>query len=268
MTVHTFHDRGMCESPRGVPAPVFLETERRLARRTDLLVTSGPEIRDELVDSGVGREAQWRIVPAALEPVPARLPGGLAGRLRLELGVPPNACLAGAFARSAPARDHVSLIEAMRLAPGLHLVIGGESYEVRSALESEIRAAGIEGRIHLAGWWTELPGSMAEVDLVVVASRGDVELSSLLEAAEAGKAVVAAGGTGTAEVVRHDLTGLLVPTEKPRALANALRLLQLDEGKRRKMGLAARRLAARVALKETLGALRQVYLELNHVRSG
>lgn len=261
-TVHTYHGRGRLEIPRGVPVPVFREAERKMARHTDLLVATSAEIRDQMFDLGVGREAQWRTVPTAHEPAPPRLPGGLEGRLRSELGIPENVCLAGTFARLAPALDHATLMEAMRLTPGLHLVIGGAGGS-RADLERRLSAAGLGGRVHLAGWWADLPGSMAEVDLVVLASRVPPDSTALMEAARSGRPVVATSTSGAADVVRHNVTGLLVRNGEPSDLAGAMRQLQVDTRRRAAMGLEARKLATRSAIAQTLDALCAVYAELD-----
>jgi len=66
---------------------------------------------------------------------------------------------------------------------------------------------------------------------------------SLLEAAAAGRPMIATDVPGCREVVKHGRTGLLVPPRDPQALADALETLFLDKELREKMGAAARKLA-------------------------
>jgi glycosyltransferase involved in cell wall biosynthesis len=61
---------------------------------------------------------------------------------------------------------------------------------------------------------------------------------AILEALAAGRAVVATAVDGVAEIVRDGDTGLLVPPSDPRALAEAISRLLLDDDLR--SGLARR----------------------------
>jgi phosphatidylinositol alpha-mannosyltransferase len=62
----------------------------------------------------------------------------------------------------------------------------------------------------------------------------------LLEAMAAGRAIVASDIHGYRSVVRRGEQGLLVPPNDPRALAEALRKLLLDDDERRRMGESGR----------------------------
>jgi glycosyltransferase involved in cell wall biosynthesis len=65
----------------------------------------------------------------------------------------------------------------------------------------------------------------------------------LIEAAAAGRAIVATDVPGCREIVQHEQSGLLVPPRDATALAAALRRLVEDRVLRERMGLAGRRLA-------------------------
>ena len=65
----------------------------------------------------------------------------------------------------------------------------------------------------------------------------------LIEAAASERALVATDMPGCREVVRHGFNGLLVPPRQPPALADALEIIILDEGKRREFGRRGRVLA-------------------------
>lgn len=66
---------------------------------------------------------------------------------------------------------------------------------------------------------------------------------SLVEAAAAGRPIVASDIPGCREIVQHGVNGLLVPPQDPAALAEALRTLLLDPDLRMRMGRAGRDLA-------------------------
>jgi glycosyltransferase involved in cell wall biosynthesis len=64
---------------------------------------------------------------------------------------------------------------------------------------------------------------------------------SAMEAAACGTPTVASDSPGLRDVVRHNLTGLLVPHGNPEALADGLTRLLSRESERMAMGAAARR---------------------------
>jgi len=79
--------------------------------------------------------------------------------------------------------------------------------------------------------------------VVVVPSRGEGFGMVALEAAERGRAVVAARVGGLPEIVADGETGLLVPSEDEEALAQAIVALISDPERVRRLGAAARRRA-------------------------
>lgn len=79
-----------------------------------------------------------------------------------------------------------------------------------------------------------------DFDVLVLPSIGESLSNAILEAMAAGVPVIAARSGGNAELVRHRVTGLLVPPRQPRALARAMVALLDDEAARRAMGAAAR----------------------------
>ena len=98
VVVHSFHDRVLKEYLSALRNGAFAKVERRLAARTDALIAVAPWIRDELLSAGIGRPAQWHVVPiedgcvrdlaelyaALLARAEARMPGG--GRARVAYG--------------------------------------------------------------------------------------------------------------------------------------------------------------------------------------
>jgi glycosyltransferase involved in cell wall biosynthesis len=85
----------------------------------------------------------------------------------------------------------------------------------------------------------------------------------LLEAAAAGRALVATDVPGCRDVVRSGVNGLLVPPRDPAALADALGVLVNDPAMRAAMGRKSREIAEReysveAVVRETLGIYRRL----------
>lgn len=225
--VHTFHGHVLQGYFGGSQQKAFLALERWLARRTDVLVAVSPEVRDELVDLGVGRAAQYRVVPLGLNldhysKVMDR--AGAAGPLRRSIAVPGTAFLAGVVGRLVPIKDHATLLHALALVPGAHLAVIGDG-ELRPALERMAREIGVADRTHFTGWWYDMAAALDDLDVVVLSSRNEGTPVALIEASAAGRPVVATDVGGVRHVVDDGRTGWLCPPGDPLALAELLQKL-------------------------------------------
>lgn len=150
-------------------------------------------------------------------------------------------------------KGHTHLIEAVRLlgARGVPVDcrIVGEGVQ-RSALERQIRAAGLSGRITLLGARTQdevaerLLEATCFVQPSIVDSNGQMEgiPVALMEALASCLPVVATELSGVPELVRNQTTGLLVPPADAAALADALEAVHRDPDRALVLGRAGRAL--------------------------
>ena len=209
--VHTFHGHVLQGYFSRLQQRTFLELERVLAKRTDALIAVSPEVRDELLDLGVGRSEQYRVIPLGIDLEPFLEVGGPSartGRLRSALGLSTDVPLAGTVGRLVPIKDHATLFSAVAKVPGLHLAVLGDG-ELRSALESLAVECGIAGRVHFTGWWMDVPTALADLDMVVLSSINEGTPVALIEALAAGCPVVATDVGGVRHVVQDAETGWL-----------------------------------------------------------
>jgi glycosyltransferase involved in cell wall biosynthesis len=136
------------------------------------------------------------------------------------------------------------LIEAWRLVrasvPGSELIIAGEGSH-RGALERQVRLAGLDASVTFLGHVGShrVRELLDGCRLLALPSRSEGMGRVILEAFARGRPVVATRTGGIPELVRDQVTGLLVPPEDPESLSKTLvRLLEEDEA--RAMGEAAR----------------------------
>ncbi len=141
----------------------------------------------------------------------------------------------------------------------LSLVGGGE-------LEPELRAAvaatGLpEGAIVFAGVRTDMPAVYRAADLVLLPSTHGENLPTvLIEAAGAGRAVVASAIGGIPDIVADGQTGLLFTPGRAPELATAVLTLLSDPDTRARMGAAAvQRAHTCFSAESWLGRLRPIY---------
>lgn len=124
--------------------------------------------------------------------------------------------------------------------PTWKLRIVGEG-ELRSTLEAEIRARGLEQRVELPGAIRDMPLEYERATIVAVPSRYESFGMVTAEAQASGRPVIGfADCPGTNELIVDGENGLLVPGEGDRvaSLAAGLERLMLDEPLRRRLAAA------------------------------
>ncbi len=268
--VHTFHGHVLEGYFGGPKQRAFIALERRLARRTDVLVAVSPEVRDELIDLGVGQPSQYRVIPLGLDLAPFLSIGNSGstggnqteGRLRAALGLGPDVPVAGILGRLVPVKDHETLLSALATVPEVHLAVLGDG-ELRQRLEGTARQLGIAGRTHFTGWWEDIPAALADLDVVVLSSRNEGTPVALIEALAAARPVIATDVGGVRHVVQDSETGWLCRPEDPAALAELLRrVLEHRELAARLAAEGRRRVAQRFGQANMIASHVALYQEL------
>jgi glycosyltransferase involved in cell wall biosynthesis len=103
------------------------------------------------------------------------------------------------------------------------------------------------------------------MDIFVAASRRDSESFgvAVLEASATGLPVVVSDVGGLPEVVQDKITGLIVPSENPLALARALYSLICDKKLRRNLGQAGiKRVEKKYRWQKSVEQMSNIYMEI------
>ena len=87
----------------------------------------------------------------------------------------------------------------------------------------------------------EVKSALERADIYVLPSVSEGISNAALEAMAMQLPVVSTTAGGMAEAIEHDVSGLLVPSRNPRALADAIARLALSPEKRQTLGSNARR---------------------------
>ena len=139
------------------------------------------------------------------------------------------------------------------------LVVVGEG-SLRASLEGQARRDGIMERVWFAGSRDDVPVLMRRLDLFVLPSKAEGISNTIMEAMASGVPVVATDVGGNGELVVPGQTGMLVPPDDPRAMAEAMAAYLADPDRCRREGAAARDRAARVfSLRTMVDNYMQVY---------
>jgi len=149
-------------------------------------------------------------------------------------------------ARLSPEKDVANLIRATAMAvkqsPQLRVEVagGGPCLEDLKRLAASLD---VGDRITFLGEVRDVPAVLAGARMFVLPSRSEGIPLTVLEAMACGLPVVATRVGGLPEVVEHGVTGLLVPSDDPGALAAAMVLIWNDPDRRDRMGRAGRQRA-------------------------
>ncbi len=163
--------------------------------------------------------------------------------VRRTLGIAPSTIVIGTIARLNHVKDLGTLIEAFAIISRQHqeivLIVVGDGEE-RNRLEEIARRLGVLSEIRFLGQRDDARRLLAAFDVYVNSSISEGISLTILEAMAAELPVVATRVGGTPEVVADGISGLLVPARTPAALADAIRQLAVDRGRRRAMGTSGR----------------------------
>jgi glycosyltransferase involved in cell wall biosynthesis len=221
--------------------PVERTVDAIARRRADVIVANSQAVIEDVVArEGVDRR-RLRLIRNGVEPA-RPLTEAERDAIRAGWGAGPDALVVACVANYRPGKG---LTELLTVAAGLRPATPSARYvllgdgPLRPELEARARALGLTEIVRF-GSVPDARAVIGAVDVVVQASHAEGSPNALLEAAAAGRAIVATAAGGTTEVVDEGRTGLLVPVGDEAAFATALRTVLDDPGLRLRLGTAAR----------------------------
>jgi glycosyltransferase involved in cell wall biosynthesis len=240
LVVHTIHgfpfnDQTLSASVR----TALLWSERLAARITERLVAVAEPNAVEAERRGIARRADVEVVHSGIdldrfEGLPSR------DEARRRLGLPLDRAVVGTVGRLSECNAPEVFAAAARVVlerrPETELVVVGDGH-LRAAAEA---AAGGDARVRFLGHRDDVPSILPALDVFAFPIRWGGLGRALTEAMIVGLPVVASAVNGVPEVVEHERTGLLVPPDDPRRLAEGVIRLLEDGALARQVGAAAR----------------------------
>jgi len=156
-------------------------------------------------------------------------------RARRRLELPERATCLGIVGALSHEKQVAAAIRALRSMPETHLVVAGDGPE-RPFLE-RLALDVAPGRVKFLGSVEDPRDVYAAADLLVLPSRSEGMPAVIIEAGLVGTATVASGVGAIPEMVDDDITGFLIPTASPGALATRV---QEALPRAREVGMQAR----------------------------
>ena len=163
--------------------------------------------------------------------------------IKSTLGLKPETPLFGSIGRLVPVKNYALLVRAAKLVidriPEAHLVFVGDGPE-RQKLETLAQDLGIVEQIHFLAWRKDAHKIYQALDAFVLSSVSEGMSNSILEAMASRKPVVATEVGGNPELVVHERTGFLVPSNDAMRMGEAIIRILLNPEQGRRLGEAGR----------------------------
>lgn len=197
-------------------------------------------------------------------------PGGAAGRdgarFRRDVDIPEAVPLVGCVAALVPTKALHILLEAFVLVrrdvPDAHLVVAGEGPE-RASLQAHADRLGLSRFVRLSGLRSDVPDLLDACDVFALSSDNEGSPLAVIEAMDAGCAVVATRVGGVPHLLDQGAAGVLVPRRDAGAMGRGISELLRDPEAAHALGSRARkRVAAVYTLEHATRRWETLYEEL------
>ena len=256
--VHTFHGH-LLHSYFSKTATRFLTvTERLLAKISDLLISMGNEVKQDLLDSKIGNQEQFVITYPGVRANLPNLKNVKAGKYKSNHGEKVIFTFVG---RLSPIKRCDRIVELASMKEiddaGIHFLIIGDG-ELRSQLESQ--SVGLP--ITFIGWESNTEDWLAVSDAAILLSDNEAVPLAMIEAGFAGLPVVATNVGSMADVVIDEENGFLVGL-KIDEIAEKVLLLAKNDDLRLQMGIMGKTLASeRFSVEAMISKHQEIYSKL------
>lgn len=294
---HTYHGHIFHSYYGPLKTRVFLGIEKALARlATDsIVVISAQQYREIHEEFGVGRAAQFSVIPLGLDLDVFAEWQERRARLRDELGAGEQDMLVGIVGRLTEVKNHALFLRVVALYKEKHglksaagrrvsFVIIGDGH-LRGALEEQARVLGLTQDLTFLGTRDDPENFYPALDVVALTSLNEGTPLTLIEAMANARAVIAIAVGGVVDLlgepiahqfnaesvaVEHNAAvlcerGMRVPPNNEEAFCAGLSRLIAAQDLRRELGERGRRFVEQHYSKERLLAdVKKLYAELTY----
>lgn len=208
----------------------FSQTNRRIAvtaaNRASLVIANSQASKTAFIEAG-GRADITTVIYNGFDPKNYKIDASIIHQTRQQLGLE-DKFVVGHFSRLAPWKGQHILIEALIQCPQqvTAILVGdalfGEQEYVQK-LYQQITALGLENRVKILGFRSEIPQLMSACDLVAHTSTAAEPFGRVIvEAMLCGKPVIAAKVGWCDQLVEHGINGFFSTPGEPQELAQII----------------------------------------------
>jgi len=232
---------------------------KRALKNVDTFIALSEDIARELAREGI-EEQKILVIPNGVDTEffsPPDEEEKLKARSLYRVGK--GEFVVGFSGRLSPQKDLKTLIESIQNTPdNTRLLIAGKGPE-KVKIEKAIREKALYRKVTLLGPVRDIKIFYSSLDIFVLPSLFEGLSNSLLEAMSMGLPVIATDVSGSNELVRDGVTGLLIPKSRPDILSRAINRLYKDKFLRKRLGEEARN---RIKMSYSIESIALKYLEL------
>jgi len=202
--VHTFHGHLLHGYFSSFVTKMVILVERFFAKHTDILISVGRRVRDDLLKVRIGEESKFRIVPPGLELQPSIT----RNEARMKLGLREDAVYFAWIGRLVAIKDPLRLISIAEICKKsdlpIRFCVAGDG-----PFFKELSKAALEDGlpIDFLGWQPDIENVLVASDVVILTSINEGTPLSLIQAQMAGKPVIATNVGSVSEVVQNQVSG-------------------------------------------------------------
>lgn len=255
--VHTFHGHVFHSYFSGAKTSVFRKIEQYLASKSSKIVAISKKQLSELSDEfNIAPRDKFQVIPLGFDLSRFRNDLSLKRQaFRSRWGLQPDDFVISIVGRLVPVKNHKLFIESFARMKKNHpknvkaLIVGdGELKEALikhcELLNLKVQSNGTlipDADVIFTSWIRDVDEVYAGSELAALTSFNEGTPVSLIEALAAGTPVVSTKVGGIQDVVSHNKTGILVPSDNVGAFTKGLEKLVCDSQLRTEMGLKAKK---------------------------
>jgi glycosyltransferase involved in cell wall biosynthesis len=241
---------------------LFKYVERIHRSRTDRLITLSTGEFRKAIEDRIAEPSRAALIENGIDHADCLS----RGEARARFNIAPDAVVVGTISRFTPQKAPFDLVTVARelVAADPNVVFAWLSDgEMRPQVEAAIARYGLRNNVLLPGYVDDARRLIPAFDVFVLASRWEGLPYTIMEAMDAGVAIVATDVVGTQDVIDDPRTGLLVPPGRPRELAKVVRRLLTHPDEAAKIaGAAQEEVSTRFSRVEMVRRISTLYREL------
>lgn len=242
IVIHTIHGFAFNDFMNGLKKNFFIYLEKLLAKWTDVLITVSNLNKKKIIDLNIAHENKIKNIYSGIDL--SLFTNKRNDEFRKELNLENDHLLLGSVGRLSNQKDPITMIEAFGIIskpfPNAHLALVGDG-ELKGKILEKIDKLKLNGKVHLTGNKNNPWSVYHSMDLFIMSSIYEGLGRSITEALSCGVPVVCTDVEGVPEIVRDNITGILVRPKDSNKLADAIIRTLNDMETAKKMAEEGRR---------------------------
>lgn len=242
IVIHTIHGFAFNDFMNALKKNFFIYVEKLLAKWTDVLITVSNLNKKKIIDLNIAHENKIKNIYSGIDL--SLFTNKRNDDFRKELNLENDHLLLGSVGRLSDQKDPITMIEAFGIIskpfPNAHLALVGDG-ELKGKILEKIDKLKLNGKVHLTGNKNNPWSVYHSMDLFIMSSIYEGLGRSITEALSCGVPVVCTDVEGVPEIVRDNITGILVPPKDANKLADGIIRTLNDMETAKKMAEEGRR---------------------------